>query len=221
MGKTLKEEIAEARARAGLPPLEEAQRRKQKNPRGLKVVPPVADPVEPVTPVEKPSIAANAIAKAATAAPQRLAIAGDKWTGVPNDILDSVLRTLEPTDQVVLLRLYRLSWGFQKDWCEVSAGTLASACNISKRQAGVSTSRLEARGLIKRLKTARTETAKYKMLLPPAIAKNAIATNSIAANADTKDRALNKKDIKRPTPDDHMTPEEVKELIAKIERGEE
>lgn len=57
------------------------------------------------------------------------------FTRVPNELLDSILRTLTPIEQVLLLRLYRLSHGFKSETCRVGYGTLAKACNISSRQA--------------------------------------------------------------------------------------
>lgn len=160
----------------------------------------------------------NAIAPETIAKPPSPAIAGiiagDKWTGIPNDILDNVLGTLEPYDQVVLIRLYRLTWGFKRDWCEVSLGKLAKGCNISPRQAGISTSRLIAGGLILRLKTGKTETAKYRMLLPPAIAKNAVAEGAKAGSADIKYKALKDKELKS----EHMTPDEVRELMNELDK---
>lgn len=57
------------------------------------------------------------------------------FTRVPNELLDAVLRTLSPIEQVLLLRLFRLSYGFKSETCCVGYGTLAKACNISSRQA--------------------------------------------------------------------------------------
>ncbi len=73
------------------------------------------------------------------------------FTRVPNDLLDRILPTLDTYDQVLLIRLYRLSRGFGSDTCRVSVPTLAKACNISERQARKTIAKLEVRELIQRI----------------------------------------------------------------------
>src|ERR671933_620926 len=58
----------------------------------------------------------------------------EQHTRVPNELFEDLLPTLKTSEQSVLLRLYRLSWGFQKDSCHVSMGKLAKSCNLSSRQ---------------------------------------------------------------------------------------
>src|SRR5262249_28870037 len=43
---------------------------------------------------------------------------------IPNEILDSILPGLQPTEAVVFLRLYRLSVGFNQTCCTVGTGGL-------------------------------------------------------------------------------------------------
>jgi hypothetical protein len=71
-------------------------------------------------------------------------------TRVPNDLLDKVLSELLPSDQLILLRLYRLTWGHHKDSITVSYDTLGKACNLSRRAAIDSVKRLEREGLVER-----------------------------------------------------------------------
>ena len=73
------------------------------------------------------------------------------YTKVANDLLDRILPTLDVYDQVVMVRLWRLSRGFSSDTCRVAQPTLAKSCNISERQLRITLGRLEARGLIKRI----------------------------------------------------------------------
>jgi Bacteriophage replication protein O len=80
---------------------------------------------------------------------QQATVAG--YTRVSNDLLDRILPTLDTYDQAVLIRLYRLSRGFNSDTCRVSVPTLAKACNVSERQVRKSVSKLEARELIQRI----------------------------------------------------------------------
>lgn len=73
------------------------------------------------------------------------------FTRVPNDMLDRILPTLDIYGQSLLLRLYRLSRGFNSDTCNVSVGKLATACNFSTRKVQMGLAALEMRGLIQRL----------------------------------------------------------------------
>jgi DNA-binding Lrp family transcriptional regulator len=51
---------------------------------------------------------------------------------VPNEILDQVLPSLESSEAVVFLRLYRLSIGFNQPTCTVGMTGLMRACNLSE-----------------------------------------------------------------------------------------
>ena len=73
------------------------------------------------------------------------------FLAIPNHVVDTVLPPLEPIEQVVLLRLYRLTRGFHKDTCNIGFGTLAKQCHISRSRAQVSINRLVALGYIQQL----------------------------------------------------------------------
>lgn len=75
----------------------------------------------------------------------------DQWTPLPNEIDDRIMRLIDAYEQTVLRRLYRLSWGFGSDTCRVGLQTLATACNISKKQAQRSVDKLIGRGLVERV----------------------------------------------------------------------
>jgi hypothetical protein len=68
---------------------------------------------------------------------------------VPNEVLYNILPTLKPSEAIVLLRLYALSHGFQKNTCTVSLDKLASGCNLSRTQTRVCVRNLERKKLIK------------------------------------------------------------------------
>jgi hypothetical protein len=74
----------------------------------------------------------------------------EQFLKIPNEIIDKILPTLKPTEQAVLLRLYRLSRGFHSDTCQVSIKKLASACKMGTTQTRIATQELEKRGIIKR-----------------------------------------------------------------------
>ena len=70
---------------------------------------------------------------------------------VTNELIDDILPTLRPSEQVVLLRLYRLTRGFNKARCTVSVGTLASRCHLKPSQTRSCLKELERRKHIKRI----------------------------------------------------------------------
>lgn len=77
------------------------------------------------------------------------------YTRIPNAILDELLRTLTAPEQLVYLRLYRLSHGFERDTCAVGYITLGKSTNL-----GRNTVRRAVEGLVaKRLIVRREEGA--------------------------------------------------------------
>jgi len=70
---------------------------------------------------------------------------------LPNTIVDSLLPQLEPFEQLIYLRLFRLSHGFRKDTCIVGMERLATTCNISLSTTIRNVKSLEQKGLIRRL----------------------------------------------------------------------
>ena len=72
-------------------------------------------------------------------------------TSISNVILDSLLPQLPPFQQLVYLRLYRLSHGFRSDKCLVSLQRLAASCGISPSSAIRAIRELEQKKLICRI----------------------------------------------------------------------
>jgi DNA-binding Lrp family transcriptional regulator len=120
----------------------------------------------------------------------------------------------------VLVRLYRLSRGFNSETCRVSVPTLAKACNVSERQVRKSVSKLEARELIARVEQdfgnkdrALRGTIFRILIADPTTARGAAPVHSAAhvrsaapahgaANKDKDLKGNNKKGINRLTPDE-------------------
>ncbi len=98
----------------------------------------------------------------------------EQHTRIPNEIFEDILPTLRTSEQSILLRIYRLTWGFQKDTCHVSMGKLGKACNLSPRQVTTCIQVLEKRRLIRRLnvdldnKNQHERGVTFQMLLPQA-----------------------------------------------------
>lgn len=79
---------------------------------------------------------------------------------VPNEIIYNILPTLKPSEAIVLLRLYALSHGFQKNTCTVSLDKLANGCNLSRTQTRVCVRNLERKKLIRGHGTDNTNSQK-------------------------------------------------------------
>ena len=166
-------------------------------------------------------------AAARRAAPAQPAVVAG-YTRVSNDLLDRIIPTLDTYDQAVLIRLYRLSRGFNSDTCRVSVPTLAKACNVSERQVRKSVGKLEARDIIQRVEQdfgnkdkALRGTIFRILIADPTPARGATpapgATHehgaAAARGAANKDKALkenNKKGINR------LTPEEIRSFTATV-----
>lgn len=124
------------------------EREKAEQARPVAVPHPVAAPAsaetgQPVPRVPRP-------APAPDAAPEPVPLK-DGITGVPNTVLDNLLKTLKPYDQLVYLRLYRLSWGWGETTCEVGVPKIVEATQVPRTQVFQAIKRLEARGLVKRV----------------------------------------------------------------------
>lgn len=88
---------------------------------------------------------------------------------VYNDISDRIIPGLQlnPYEQSVFQRLYRLSWGWKSDECEVGLGTLAKHCVMSRSQVQRSIAKLIEKGLIENLgstKKGGKEGNRYRVL---------------------------------------------------------
>jgi len=113
----------------------------------------------------------------------------EQHTRIPNEIFEDILPTLRTSEQSILLRLYRLTWGFQKDICHVSMGKLGKACNLSSRQVTTCIQVLEKRRLIRRVhvdldnKNQHERGVTFQMLLPQAARAKTSAPANISPAA--------------------------------------
>jgi hypothetical protein len=82
-----------------------------------------------------------------------------------NDLDDKIIpgHRLDPYEQSLLRRLYRLSRGFQALECEVGLGALAKTCNMSRSQVQKTINSLLSRGLIQSLGHSQNGT-RYRVL---------------------------------------------------------
>jgi hypothetical protein len=128
----------------------------------------------------------------------------EQHTRIPNEIFEDILPTLRTSEQSILLRLYRLTWGFQKDTCHVSMGKLGKACNLSSRQVTTCVQVLEKRRLIRRVnvdldnRNQHERGVTFQMLLPQAARAKTSPPANISAAARTS-AGEETSDIKRNT----------------------
>lgn len=80
------------------------------------------------------------------------------YTPVPNAIFDNLLTQLKPNEQAIWLRLYRLSFGFNKTTCKVGLSALARRTNTSVDTARRTVRELQNKGVIKILQIDNTGT---------------------------------------------------------------
>lgn len=86
---------------------------------------------------------------------------------VDQNVFDELLPRLSPYEQLVYLRLYRLSWGFKRNYCEVGYTALARATNTSFSTIRRAISSLIDQGFIQVLETGAGKAAnKYLVRLP-------------------------------------------------------
>jgi hypothetical protein len=152
-----------------------------------------------VAPTNSPQLLLQKIAATPDVAPTP-DVEAHQFTRVVNGLFDKILPTLKPQEQLVLLRLYRLSRGFNSERCMVSVGKLASSCNIGTTSARLALQVLESKGYIKRLRTDQSNPdqqnrgIEFEMLLPAAApTSRGGATRSVGATsgvAPTPDVAI-------------------------------
>jgi hypothetical protein len=104
-----------------------------------------------------------------TIAQQSIVDSSKGYYPVFNDISDRLIPelSLDPYQQAVLQRLYRLSRGWKSEECEVGLGTLAKYCVMSRSQVQRSIAKLIEKGLIEclgSLKKGGKEGNRYKVL---------------------------------------------------------
>jgi len=71
---------------------------------------------------------------------------------VPNKLDDTLSKLLQPSDEIIYRKLYRWSWGYNRNYCQTSYSTLSKETNVnSTRTVREAIYRLIEKGLIERL----------------------------------------------------------------------
>ncbi len=108
----------------------------------IQQTPPPPEPVSVLNPTTSPQQTRS------SAEPIRIT---NGYTRIINHLLDDVLPSLEPAEQVILLRLYRLSHGHNNACCKVSRQTLVNKTGVKRTRLLQALAKLQERGYIKRL----------------------------------------------------------------------
>lgn len=171
----------------------------------------------PESPPVRLSPSVNAAQSANAAQPEDFAgsvilpdVAG--FLKMPNYILDHLPSVIGADAFMVYLRLYRLSFGFQKTTCLVSVKRIAEAVGISERSVQRHLGLLERRGLVRRVPTAMHYAPngnEFEVLEP--ITTAALAQGDTVTPSDTQAQSAALADNKR-------TKKDSNKLLARYER---
>ena len=101
-----------------------------------------------------------------------------------NDVSDMLFRHLSPSAQSVYLRLYRQSFGWNRNWAAESLPKLTTACNVSLQTVRKAIKELESLGCIKKEFSDYHKATVYRVYLPSetALATDAMHNNSMSYN---------------------------------------
>jgi hypothetical protein len=107
---------------------------------------------------------------------------GDNFTKYDNWISDYLAPIQTVYEQAVYNRMYRLSWGYQRDACFVGYRSLTKACALSKSSARRAIAGLLEKGHIQEIETINSKHLKgtiYRVLLPGEILPELITPDTV------------------------------------------
>lgn len=148
------------------------------------------------------------------------------------EVLDHALSKLEPAPRTVLLRLYRLSAGFNTSVCHVSIGKLATHCKLGPTKLRDCLKLLESDGYIRRIsvdvsnKNREQRGISFEVFLPriespsqrePLRSTTPSATRTPSWREPNKEKALKESYIKdQPQKVTRLTPNELTDFAATV-----
>lgn len=101
---------------------------------------------------------------------RRKAVIRTNYTRLDHNVEDVLLPTLSVYEQVIYLRLYRLTWGYGRVVWRVTVETLCTVCGMSDRMCQKALNSLEAKGYIARLTDSRKGAGNaYRVYIPDEI----------------------------------------------------
>jgi Helix-turn-helix domain len=86
--------------------------------------------------------------------------------GFFNEMVDDLLPTLDPNEQVLYVRLFRLSYGFNRNYCTVSQSLLIERTGFSRNTIRTSLQSLVQKGWISIAESGNRVSTTYQVVLP-------------------------------------------------------
>jgi hypothetical protein len=83
-----------------------------------------------------------------------------------NEMVDDLLPTLEPNEQILYIRLFRLSYGFNRNYCTVSQSLLIERTGFSRNTIRTSLQSLVQKGWISIAEAGNRVSTTYQVILP-------------------------------------------------------
>jgi hypothetical protein len=83
-----------------------------------------------------------------------------------NEMVDDLLPTLDPNEQILYIRLFRLSYGFNRNYCTVSQSLLIERTGFSRNTVRTSLQSLTQKGWIKVMEAGNRVSTTYLVVLP-------------------------------------------------------
>ena len=109
-----------------------------------------------------------------------------------NEMVDDLLPTLDPNEQVLYIRLFRLSYGFNRNYCTVSQSLLIERTGFSRNTVRTSLQSLAQKGWLRITDAGNRVSTTYLVVLPQ---DKTIPSHSSGGNSDPQRVTL----IKRPS----------------------
>ncbi len=119
-----------------------------------------------------------------------------------NDISDYLLQKLSASAQAVYLRLYRQSFGWNRNWAAESLPKLVEFCNLSLQTVRKAIKELEVLGCIKKEFSDYHKATVYRIYLPSeiGIGKNTASNTALANMRGLNTNSQNMRDSRRNAP---------------------
>jgi hypothetical protein len=117
--------------------------------------------------------------------------------GFFNEMVDDLLPTLDPNEQVLYIRLFRLSYGFNRNYCTVSQSLLIERTGFSRNTIRTSLQSLVQRGWVNIVGSGNRVSTTYQVILPR---EKRIWSQSSGVNHDPQNLTV----MERPSPNDGL-----------------
>jgi len=85
---------------------------------------------------------------------------------VDQDVFDKVIISMNVYEQSVYMRLYRLSFGYNRNWCVASYGEISKSCAIGRTMVVETIKSLISKGWLKPISFDRSKGTTYRIYLP-------------------------------------------------------